>query len=459
VPDNDSYDFICYSYNTSNALPALSYVQGGTIPTSETVNVLQGTSDLLYKKIVGIPVSGSAPELEILLDRVMARVQVVIDCSYNNWTITGVSGVTLATVNSGGTIRLIDKVVASNTGTPALTWTGSGNKRESNGILVMPKASSTLTVSIPRSAIARQSLSAIPSNTVTTGTFSTALVGGCSYKLYMKLRVPKMAGSNIYWEGNATSGKMMFDKYLTRTHEYYGGLFFRWGSLVGISPLGAWGTSTPVYVPSGSGWAPSTAGAQGYTGWANEPSDLASGTSEIPYVHVGYGQVDLTAPAQNTSTMWNGRRGDICQFIGSKDATLSGYRMPIKGEFGSLGTGNSLDKEGWTLSNNAASGTAHNAYGTGNFSSKLRATNSVINSDAGGIIFVGAGYRHRSSGGVGYAGNLGCCHIATAPSATNSSSFRFEGTVQAGGIANTVTPCTTNGIRSYGHPVRCVLDD
>lgn len=455
VPDNDYYDFICYSYNTSNALPALSYVQGGTIPTSQTLNVLQGTKDLLWEKIDNIPVFGSAPELEILLGRIMARVQVVIDCSYNNWTITGVTGVTLATVNTGGTVRLTDKVVATNTGSPTLTWSGSGNQRESNEILVMPKGSGTLTVSIPVGAITRQGSTAIPSKSVTTGTFSTALVGGNSYKLYVNLRVPKFAGSNIYWEGNASSGKMMFDKYLTRTHEYYGGLFFRWGSLVGISPLGAWGTTTPVYVPSGSGWTPSTANAQGYNGWANEPSSLAAGKIEIPYMDETRGSVDMTAPAQNSSTMWANLRGDICQYIGSKDATLSGYRMPIRGEFGSAG--DSFDKEGWTLANNDASGTAHNAYGTGNFSSKLRATNSIIN---GGIIFSGSGYRHRASGSVGYAGNLGCYWSASPGSNANAAcAFRFEGTVFAGGIANTVTPQLLTIQRSYAIPVRCVVND
>jgi hypothetical protein len=456
VPINGSYDFVCYSYNTDTPLDALTYNQDVAIPDTKTINVLQGTNDLLYKKIEDVQVGNEAPELPILLERVMARVQVIIDCSYNNWTITGVTGVTLTTVNTGGTIRLTDKVVASSTGSPTLTWAGSSDQRKAE-ILVMPKASSTLTVSIPVNAITRQGITAIPSAAVD-NTYSTNLVSGLSYTLRIKFWTPKFAGSNIYWDGDDSSGKMTFDKYGTRTHEGYGGLFFRWGSLVGISPKGTFSVTTPVYVSSGSGWAPSTAGLQGYNGWTTSPSNLPAGTIEIPYMDVSYGQVDLAASEQNVPTMWADRRGDICQFIGSKDATLSGYRMPIKGEFGSLIE--SLNKEGWTLLNgSAASEDKHDDYGTGNFTSKVCAQNPNINSNAGGIIFVGCGYRHYVDGIPAYAGNLGCYHIATAPSAINSSAlFRFQGTSYPGGSLSLHT-YAAGGTPSYGFAVRCVLAD
>jgi hypothetical protein len=212
VPDNDSYDFICYSYNSSNPIEALDYKQDDAIPDSKMIPALDGAKGLLWKKIEDIPVSGSA-ELEILLSQVLARVQVVIDCSYNNWTITGVTkAISLGSAYSGGTVRLTDKTVTSPSVTPTLStisWSGSGSQRKSE-ILLMPKGNGTLTVGVPAGAISIQGGSAIPKSVVT-ATYSSDLVGGLSYTLRIKFRAPKFAGSNIYWEGNATSGKMTFD--------------------------------------------------------------------------------------------------------------------------------------------------------------------------------------------------------------------------------------------------------
>jgi hypothetical protein len=332
VPDNDSYDFICYSYNTSNALPALSYAQGGTIPESGTINVLQGTNDLLYKKIVDIPVSGSAPELEILLERVMARMQVVIDCSYNNWAIASVaSTITLGSVYSGGTVRLTDKVVASNSGTPTFSsWTGSGTKRESNGILVMPKGSGTLTVSIPASAINTVQASTIP-RSVATATFSTALDAGYSYKLFVKLKKLMWAGSNIYFDGSGLTFDVHYADGSSAPHRGYQGVLFKWGSLVGISPAGAHNSALPsdcpLYIPnaSGSGWAKIALSTTGYT-WKTIPHVDAT---NFPVIGLDNEDTYLIDAARNNpTTMYAYYRGDICQFLGTRNAGLTGYRMP-----------------------------------------------------------------------------------------------------------------------------------
>jgi hypothetical protein len=42
VPDNDSYDFICYSYNSNAALPALNYAQDDNIPTTAVIDASVG---------------------------------------------------------------------------------------------------------------------------------------------------------------------------------------------------------------------------------------------------------------------------------------------------------------------------------------------------------------------------------------------------------------------------------
>jgi hypothetical protein len=465
VPDNNSYDFICYSYNSISALPALSksYKRGDNILDTEVLNASQSTNDLLWQKKASISVNGSAPELEIELGRVMARVKVVVNCEYNDWIITNIANtMTLGSTNSGGTIRLTDKTVVSSTGTPTVTWptlSGTNQVEESNPVLVMPKGSGTLTVNVPVGAISRLSSTAIPSSTVTTGTFSTALVAGNSYKLYVKLRVPKFAGSNIYYDG--TTG-LVFDPYLTTTHEGYQGLMFRWGSLVGIAVrvnegqadvVGSWNASTTIYVPNGNGWKSTTATAEGYTKWRN----TSQGSAEIPYVDASYGIVDLTAPAQNTSTRWNSRRGDICQYIGAKNTALAGYRMPILGEFGPDGN-NSINKNGWTVTGLTSAITTV-VDGTYDFvaNNRRRAKNTTLNGAVGGVVFPVSGYRYHDSGEMKVVNSLGVYAMATPPSANTmyELSIRLES-----GVTSLFTQHTNDACyRAYGLPVRCVLAD
>jgi hypothetical protein len=80
---------------------------------------------------------------------------------------------------------------------------------------------------------------------LTGNTDKDAAVGNLSaeklYTFTATLKPSRWAESNIYWNGGLTFG-------LGDTMRAYQGLFFKWGSLQGISPVGAWvGGSTPVY--------------------------------------------------------------------------------------------------------------------------------------------------------------------------------------------------------------------
>jgi hypothetical protein len=365
VPINDSYDFVCYSYNTTTPLDALNYKQDATMPDTETISVLQGTKDLLWVKIEDKQVTDEAPELEILLSRVMARVKVAIDLSYNKWTITSISsGVTLGSVHSGGTVRLTDGTVEG-TGTPTVTsWTGSGNQRESNELLVMPKASgSTITVNIPASAIARQNFASIPT-VGATGTFIAELKPGYSYRLRMRWRSPIFARSNIYWDDitDPVNPTLTFipaaEDPADNNDDYQGyqGVLFRWGSLVGISPVGnnsvspKFDANLAVYVPVGTGtgaswtatgWVATTAGAKGWDIFRMCYTNQSALTNEIPYFDDMYAQVGnvtqdrnntfVSDDAQNDPATHSGYRGDICLYLNGN------YRLPTSNEFGTVG--------------------------------------------------------------------------------------------------------------------------
>jgi hypothetical protein len=405
VPINDSYDFVCYSYD-STTLPSLnsSYEQDATISDSETIPVLQGTKDLLWTKMK-VDVNDEAPELEILLSRVMVRVKVVIDLSYNKWTISSVPGsITLGSVNSGGTIQLTDGTAAS-TGTPTFSsWTGSGYQRESE-LLVMPKASGTITVSIPKDAIARQSLSTVPASAAS-ATFTSELKPGYSYKLLVRLRIPIFARSNIYWDG--TAGELTFERADGVTdYEGYQGVFFKWGSLVGISPVGSFGSSTPVYEPK-----------------AIVTGDYSWG--EIPYWN---SDTDVGDP--DISTL----NGDICKYIDSD------YRLPLVGEFG---TGMGWDQQGWEWDGDFGDITTDKDDGTYDFiaNGKTYAKNTAM----GDVIFPASGQRQENSA-LGTVGSFGSYWKSPVSGTTGGTCMTF--------LSSAFMPYSAYD-RRRALPIRCV---
>jgi hypothetical protein len=417
VPINDSYDFVCYSYNSTTLPAAPTQKQGENIST--TIDVLQGTKDLLWTKIKE-DVTDEALELEILLNRVMVRMKIVVDLSYNKWTITSISGdITLgSSLNSGGTVLLTDGTVAG-TGTPILTtWSGSGYQQESNELLVMPKASgSTITVNIPKDAVARQDFSAIPTEAGTV-TFTTELKSGYSYRLLARLRIPILARSNVYWDDA--------DKKLTfvpaaddpadndDSKAGYQGVYFKWGSLVGISPVGEWSDdSTPVYRAGES--ASST-----YPSWASIPYENSGSVTEVG--------------DPNTITF----KGDICKYINS------GYHLPMIGEFG---TKDRWDQQGWEqyINSTFPDVTTDKPDGTYDFivNSKSCARNTVM----GNVILPASGCRSYGSGVLVYVGTWGLYWINLDYGSTLARSLYFYRWLLGPGTALD---------RDYGFPVRCV---
>jgi hypothetical protein len=337
VPINDSYDFVCYSYNTTTSFSALSYAQDATVPVTETIPIFQNTKDLLYQKIENFPVGATDPELEILLNRVMTRVKLVVDFSYNGWTIDDIPGsITLESVGSGGTVQLASGTVEA-TGTPTFSsWSGSGSLWESNELLITPNATGA-TVNVPIDAIERENLASIPTKLASTK-FSNELKPGFSYNLRMRFRVPIFARSNIYWDGNSSSGKLTFVKAKDTppqddSKKGYQGVLFKWGSLVGVSPAQVSSNNdytnriTPIYVPivnttlSASTWKPTTSTgvkaavgtAENWTTWSGDYS-----ATDIPYMNKSLVTRDLDRngtflmdPERNDLLTYQGFRGDI----------------------------------------------------------------------------------------------------------------------------------------------------
>jgi len=154
--------------------------------------------------------------------------------------------------------------------------------------------------------------------------FSQRLLSGQSYTLKIIFGKTRWAGSNVYWNGS----KLTFDTIATLDNRYQG-VYFKYGSLVGISPVDDRGNGryATTYLPPGYHSLSPTA-------WRKDSVLIGAGSNfhTIPYIEHGtvsdpssnyvYSCVDTTAVG----------RGDICRYI-SKD-WITAYRLPVPADFG-----------------------------------------------------------------------------------------------------------------------------
>jgi hypothetical protein len=134
----------------------------------------------------------------------------------------------------------------------------------------------------------------------------------------------------------------------------YQGVYFKWGSLVGISPAGVnYDDNTVLYVPYGYPSAPKwkerkrtevkadtdiPAATENWTSWGNNTYTA----NDIPYVdqtyyiNSGQGRNDTQVIGAdcNTQARYQSLRGDICQYLSKTGAVSGNYRLPMSNEFG-----------------------------------------------------------------------------------------------------------------------------
>jgi hypothetical protein len=126
----------------------------------------------------------------------------------------------------------------------------------------------------------------------------------------------QFAGSNIYYD--ATAKHLTFDDYGVTANEQFQGVYFKWGSLTGISPVGTYSGTTVTYPKGGEAVISSPA-------WGSIPSvpPGAPYTTDAKY---------LTTTAHDTV---NGV-GDICKYLTQMGWAPAGkrWRMPTAAEFG-----------------------------------------------------------------------------------------------------------------------------
>jgi hypothetical protein len=260
------------------------------------------------------------------------------------------------------------------------------------------------------------------------------------------------AGSNIYWNGT----QLTFDDVDVKTHERYQGVYFKWGSLVGISPMGAWNHDDPdddytiVYVPTGSNGnhvqsdANSLFGLEGWDGIKVDVTDFTN-NSAVNRIDVGYATF-LNADPANIAAF----KGDICAYLSGRPGVPAGYwRMPTSSDFGATA---SYTRVGNVDEKNTPNDRSDDVFVWPYKSDKEDGTYPISNGytytyGGGKTTFFPASGRRQAPDGALYSLGL---HGRAWSSSTNGASGRFLYF-----DASIFTPIYT-GTRSFGLPVRCV---
>jgi hypothetical protein len=241
------------------------------------------------------------------------------------------------------------------------------------------------------------------------------LAEAASYTLLLELKKGVLfAYSNIYWDG----GKMTFDT-TDKGHIRYQGLYFKWGSLVGISPVGAWvNSSTPVYKAG------------------ETTSSTYSTWDAIPYDNTTSG---IMTYGYNVSTL----KGDICKYI---DA---GYRLPHVGEF-SANSGAFEWGTPWVRVNgadfNIITVPTDKTNGTYNINPAAR------NTTNGGATFPASGHRAYNDGSLAAVGTYGYYRADSgSPAASQYSNDRASAFLFSASLLYADSDLSTSGTS-----IRCI---
>jgi hypothetical protein len=268
------------------------------------------------------------------------------------------------------------------------------------------------------------------------------------------------AGSNIYWVDDPThpnKGYLTFDDVDVITHSQNQGLFFKWGSLVGIDPATSTEADIVVYTPEGAnGNYINTKKISDLGGWTSivAGDDTNFNLNPIPGVtdmrtngYVTY----LNSDPDNLAAY----KGDICAYLSGRPGVPKGYwRLPTSAEF----EPDTYDSKVPFVS----PGRYQKVVGGTEEISTTAFTWSSTSDKTDGSYVIDNGYRltyysgktvfFPAAGSRSTTGDLG--NLGMADSAWSSSAVAASGhALNLNGMA--VNPAYSSN-RAYGLPVRCV---
>jgi hypothetical protein len=327
-------DFLCYSFNTSASLGASPTI-GATLPAA-SLNVGNTALNTLYYWAKRNEMPATALLDNIVLTPQLAKVKLMLDCSAMGKTISAVGGtITLGSLATSGKFDLTTGAISGTTpAAQSFTWSSlGGTTATSHELKVLPQSAGNLTLAVPKDAI---TLSGVTLQLELNTTLSNvAIVAGRSYTLKISFkRALPWSASNIYWDGSKLTFKEHGDP-CANGEDNYQGVFFRWGSLVGLDPSvvsnggTAWNNNNTLYVP--------TYTSASSHSWATVKSmTWDNGTSQnIPYVGAENNNTDMDTnrstdflALHTADTSYVNRRGDICRYLSHIGVVSKKYRMP-----------------------------------------------------------------------------------------------------------------------------------
>jgi hypothetical protein len=396
-----TYDFICFTFNTTNIadLPNTNnYTVGNDLPTSLSHS---GKDVFWWHSTSSMTIPEEGVELDITLTPKKAKAKLILDLSYNDWNITSIAnnkiftaGMTAPQINWSTGVLSSGYMYGAYFTWPTPTSPYSTQLTSNEVAFVPPSEDTYVQVQFEAGAISREgNLPTLPSGTIFTRFHDQLFETGVSYTILIRLRVPIFARSNVYWDDSEK--KMTFEAAADDPADNddsklgYQGLFFKFGSLVGISPSGtSYSTSSTLLYKAG------------------DPTPY-KGTAwgSIPYWDA---MVDVTGEPDIANS-----KGDICKYINSD------YRLPYWQEFGMA---ENWDTFGWEKVNSFGDVTANDAEGKYDFMANGDAL--ALNTTMFDIMFPISGYRDKSNGSKGTTeGNKG--HYGTSYSSYSNTTCGF----------------------------------
>lgn len=225
------------------------------------------------------------------------------------------------------------------------------------------------------------------------------------------------------------------------------GVFFRWGSLVALSPVGAYTDDKVIFSP---------------TNKKTYPWFSSDGTSDIPFVGDTTGEFgDYVADADDFASYHGSTgfyaatgKGDICRYITAQGWVEGAWRMPTIAE-SMAETFLSTAEQTWKGGSITVPDEGRNAYGFYSFETGYFAGVGVFAGDniakpvKGVVFYPASGGRALSAGDPFETGTRG--YAWSASSATPQLSSLML--VYEGGVFQPETA------RKYAHPVRCIREE
>jgi hypothetical protein len=470
LTNGSSYTFVAYSYNSTTEIQP--YDNSDAIAVSSYSGTNTPANDLLWGKSSAVTINSSGDNVvAISLAHKFSRIKVQAK-------ITGAITPIISTI-AGSLTTNYKGTFTVNTGDlidpeeedpqPLAGWTGSGSGEVTSDYSIVYTAEEYPIVRLTHVRIIGSASDKTYEELYIP--FKSRLYPGSSYTLQINFKNGiTWAGSNIYWVTTndlTGAGYLTFSSPGATDKQFYQGVFFKWGSLVGISPVQTnnadafvLGTNpintnpyTPIYVPylsSGTDhnnkgairWKETNATTSGYNAY-----------DEIPYVNTdGANNPSVNHLASSGVHDPSVSKGDICKYLTGQPNTPAGdWVMPTAADFTSATsawTGSiPADHSYWrlydpynhfpSLPNNAQTGDKsagnYNGWDWG-----------VSYCDV--TVFPASGYRTYDNGMLINTGNYG--NYWTSSVSTNTAYYMFFGSY---GIY------MSNYYREYAWSVRCVL--